>query len=84
MSQNTNYFELARNDWAKLEFGDKRLNNRAITIASKFLKNPFSSPPKMMKNFKDIKAFYRFMDSDKVTHEKLTSNHTKKIKRKAF
>jgi hypothetical protein len=29
----------------------------------------------MLKSNKKIKAFYRFMDSDKVSHDKLTSNH---------
>jgi len=42
--------------------------------------NPFVSPPKMMKTFKATKAFYRFMDSDKISHEKLIFTHVKKSK----
>ena len=51
---------------------------------TKFLKNPFVSPPKMMKNFKDTKAFYRFMDSKKVSHNKLITPHVDKSRKKIF
>jgi len=78
MVSNTNYFGMAKEDWDNVNFGDKRLNDRAILIGGEFLKNPFVSPPKMMKSFKATKAFYRFMDSDKVSHEKLISTHVKK------
>ncbi|PIN87726.1 hypothetical protein COV12_02260 [Candidatus Woesearchaeota archaeon CG10_big_fil_rev_8_21_14_0_10_32_24] len=82
MVLNTNYFELAKEDWSKVDFGDKRLNERAILIGTEFLNNPFVSPPKMMKSFKATKAFYRFMDSDKVSHEKLITTHVTKSKNK--
>jgi len=80
MLSNKNYFELSSEDWMNVELGDKRLNNRAILIGKDFLENPFVSPPKMMKTFKATKAFYRFMDSDKVSHEKLISAHVNKSK----
>lgn len=80
MVLNTNYFKLAKEDWSDVEFGDKRLNERAAMISAEFLRNPFVSPPKMMKCFKATKAFYRFMDSDKVSHEKLIADHVKKSK----
>ncbi|MBU1976969.1 MAG: IS4 family transposase [Nanoarchaeota archaeon] len=82
MTQNTKYFELVKEDWSSINFGDKRLNERAITIGGKFLQNPFVSPPKMMKSLKDIKAFYRFMDSDKVSHEKLITSHVSNSRHK--
>lgn len=80
MVSNVNYFELAKEDWSNVNLGDERLNKRAMLIGNEFLKNPFVSPPKMMKSFKAIKAFYRFMDSDKVTHEKLISTHVENSK----
>src|SRR3989338_1121571 len=80
MVLNTNYFELANEDWFDVKFGDKRLNERAIMIGTEFLKNPFVSPPKMMKSFKATKAFYRFMDSEQVSHENLISPHLAKTK----
>ena len=82
MLSNSNYFEPAREDWVDVNFRDKRLNNRAIFIGNEFLKNPFVSPPKMMKSLKATKAFYRFMNSDKVSHEKLISTHVKMSKEK--
>ena len=82
MLSNENYFELASEDWMNIELDDKRLNKRAMLIGKEFLKNPFVSPPKMMKTFKATKAFYRFMDSDKVSHEKLIAAHVMKSKEK--
>lgn len=82
MTLNTTYFKLAKEDWSCVEFGDKRLNERATLISAAFLRNPFVSPPKMMKSFKATKAFYRFMDSDKVSHEKLISAHIMNSKEK--
>lgn len=82
MVSNVNYFELAKEDWFGVELGDKRLNERAAMIGAEFLNNPFVSPPKMMKSFKAIKAFYRFMDSDRVSHEKLISSHVEKSREK--
>lgn len=82
MELNTSYFKLAKEDWDDVEFGDKRLNERATMISAEFLRNPFVSPPKMMKCFKATKAFYRFMDSGKVSHEKLIATHIMKSKKK--
>lgn len=78
MVSNTNYFGMAKEDLDNVNFGDKRLNDRATLMGGEFLKNPFVSPPKIMRSFKATKAFYRFMDSDKVSHEKLISTHVKK------
>lgn len=82
MELNTSYFKLAKEDWDDVEFGDKRLNERATMISAEFLRNPFVSPPKMMKCSKATKAFYRFMDSSKVSHEKLIATHIMKSKKK--
>lgn len=72
------YINWSREDWSFVELGDKRLTNRAVKIGAAFLSNPFVSPPKMLKSSKDLKAFYRFMDSDNVSHEKLIMPHIKK------
>jgi len=69
---------LAKEDWSDVDLGDKRLRDRAVKIGAEFLRNPFASLPKMLKEFKDVKAFYRFMDSNKVTHERLVSPHIDK------
>ncbi len=82
MVSSLNYFELAKEDWSDASLGDERLDKRAMLIGTEFLKNPFVSPPKMMKSLKATKAFYRFMDSDKVSHEKLISSHVEKTREK--
>lgn len=66
---------MACEDWSHADFGDKRLNERAIRIGTAFLRSPFASPPKMLRDKKDIKGFYRFMDSENVSHEKLVRPH---------
>lgn len=80
MNASVSYFELAKEDWSEVDFGDKRLNDRAIQIGGAFLRSPFISPPKMLRNKKDIKAFYRFMDSEQVSHDKLVSPHVAKTR----
>lgn len=72
-----NFFELAKESMSSVDFGDKRLNKRGVSIAVDFLKNPFTTPPKILKKPKKIKAFYRFMNSDKVNHSLLIGSHTK-------
>lgn len=71
----TNFKEWAREEWMNVDFGDSRLNNRAINIGMDFFRNPFLSPPKMFKSPKKLKGFYRFLDSDKVNHDSLIGNH---------
>lgn len=80
MEHSNKYFEAANAEWSGFDFGDKRLNSRAARIGASFLANPFATPPKMLKFDKDIKAFYRFMDSDKVSHGALVLPHTLKSK----
>lgn len=81
MKQIAQYIELSKEEWSTINLGDQRLNDRAVKIGAKFLQNPFVSPPKMLKSPKELKAFYRFMDSDKVSHTKLIHPHTKKTKK---
>lgn len=71
----TDYIQLSKEAWSNINLGDKRLDKRAVKIGAAFLRRPFVSPPKMLASFKDIKAFYRFMDSEKVSHDKLVSPH---------
>lgn len=78
----TDYSSWAKNDWMSIDFGDKRLNSRAVEIGADFFRNPFVSPPKMLRSFKKIKAFYRFMDSDKVSHDLLISNHVAEARKR--
>ena len=82
MNTITNYSVLAEEDWSNVNFGDKRLNHRAVEIGVAFLRNPFVSPPKMLKDFKNLKAFYRFMDSKKVSHNNLISPHIAKTRQR--
>lgn len=72
---NTNYEEISRANWLNADLGDERLNKRAVYIGADFLRNPFTSPPKMLQEPSKIKAFYRFMDNPKICHEGLTSSH---------
>ena len=77
-----NYEKWAEDDWRGVDFGDARLNSRAISIAADFMRNPFFSPPKIFRSHDKLKAFYRFVNSDKVTHRVIISKHTANTKTK--
>lgn len=72
--------EFSTKTWENIPFCDKRLKNRAIKIANSFYKNPFSSPPKMFNSWKELKGFYRFLDSDSINHDNLIKNHCENTK----
>lgn len=76
-NQLTEHIKLAESNWMNTDFGDKRLNKRSIQIGVNFIQNPFVSPPKMFKNKKNLKGFYRLINSNKISHEKLISEHVK-------
>ena len=57
------------------QFGDTRLNQRAIGIAQRLEQNPNASIPTAMKTKKELEACYRFFDNVKVTPERILQSH---------
>ena len=71
---------VGKEDWVKAEFlgislGDKRLNKRAVTIASSLSKNPKGTIPEVCKKWADIKGAYCFFSNKKVTQKKILAPH---------
>jgi len=55
------------------DFGDKRLNARAEkSIKTLINSNPLEGFPRIFKNQYELKGFYRLMNNNKVTPEKIT------------
>lgn len=65
-----------QNEFANLNFGDKRLNRRVLEVAAAINAGPSFSIPAMT-NGKDgdLKAIYRFFQNDKVDDQKLLHTH---------
>ena len=57
-----------------INFGDKRLNKRYEHIVEAAIKNPTASFPSAFKDWKALKATYRFFDNDKTDLRKILNN----------
>jgi hypothetical protein len=71
---------LNNSSWAieelsKASFGDKRLDNRFLKVASAQALKPQSSINAANADWSSIKGAYRFFDNDKVTPEKILEPH---------
>lgn len=72
-------------DWAQehfggIAFGDGRLSNRVVRIATGMAAAPDSSLPDQYKDWGDIKAAYRFLNNSKVTPEGIQSAHRRQVR----
>jgi hypothetical protein len=66
--------------WAESQFGsvdlkDKRLNKRAVEVASSMAADPPSSIPKQNKRHCQRKGAYRLFDHERVTFQSLSNPH---------
>jgi len=59
----------ARAQFDGVDFGDKRLNNRAQLIAGNMIKKPEASINKQNETWKEAKGAYRFFDSEKINFQ---------------
>ena len=72
-----------QNQFKGVSLPDLRLTKRLEQIACRMMAKPGLSIPKQNKRWKNIKAAYRFYDSDKVQFSKLIAPHTEKTKKNA-
>lgn len=75
-------------DWAKTEFqdinlGDKRLSNRLVKIADKFIGSPESPINKACRKWGETKAAYRFFQNDSVNYTNIIDHHAEKTRRRS-
>ena len=69
--------------WAKQEFGgcslgDKRRTERLVQAASKMLTNTSGGITRQNNSNSEVKAIYRLLDTDEVTHERIINTHIKR------
>ena len=57
------------------DFGDKRLNQRAITLLERFISQPTASIPTACRGWKETLAAYRFFDNAKVSDANVLAPH---------
>ena len=81
MDQIENYIWV-RNQFKGVDISDLRLVNRLKKIACRMMTKPSLSIPKQNKRWKDIKAAYRFYDSNKVQFFKIIQPHINQTKKK--
>ncbi len=65
--------------WGCSNFGDVRLNKRALQLAIGILNKPDSSLPQQTESWASLKAGYRFLRNKKVTHKIMQKNHYKEV-----
>jgi hypothetical protein len=62
-------------NFGKAELGDKRRTNRLVRTANLMSRRPGGTLPQKLRNPKDLRAFYRLMNCDEVTHEAILEPH---------
>lgn len=68
-------FEWVEQTWTNVKLGDKRRNQRTIKLAQHLLQNPAVSLPRATLSWSDLKAAYRLLNEEDVTHQALQENH---------
>jgi hypothetical protein len=64
-----------QSNFARAQLGDKRRTKRLVATADLMTRRPGGTLPHKLNNPKDLKAFYRLMDCEEVTHEAILNAH---------
>lgn len=64
-------------NFAKAQLGDKRRTRRLVVTADLMQRRPGGSLPQKLNNPKDLRAFYRLMNCEQLTHESILAPHRK-------
>jgi hypothetical protein len=70
----------AEEEVAQVDLGDKRLDDRLVTVLSELGSRPNLSIPAACSGRAEMKAAYRFFDNEKVTLEKVLEPHIARTK----
>jgi hypothetical protein len=66
----------ARKHFGAVDLGDLRRNKRLVKIADQMVRHPGGTLPVKMGTPADLKALYRLVDCDEVTHQAVIHPHT--------
>ena len=61
--------------WQNSNLGDVRRNRRAVKLAISILGKPNASLPQQTENWKELKAGYRFLNTEEASHQALQKDH---------
>ena len=76
---NEQSLDWVRKTWADVKLGDRRRNQRAIKLANSLLHAPAASLPHATLSWTDLKAGYRLLNENDVTHQALQENHWSQV-----
>ena len=81
-------FHVEAAQWAEANFGncelgDARRTRRAVKVAQQMAEHPDGNTPAQCQKWADLKAAYRFFDTDEVTFQALAEPHWKQTRRQA-
>lgn len=62
-------------NFAHAQLGDKRRTKKLVALADMMTRRPGGTLPQKLNNPKDLKAFYRLMKCEDVTHEAIMNAH---------
>ena len=66
-------------NFANADLGDARRTRRLVATADAMRRRPGGSLPQKLNNPKDLRAFYRLMNCDEVTHEAILEPHREAV-----
>jgi hypothetical protein len=64
-----------KTNFAHAQLGDKRRTKRLVALADLMARRPGGTLPQKLNNPKDLKAFYRLMNCEDVTHQAILDAH---------
>lgn len=68
-------------NFGNADLGDKRRTARLVRTADLMCRRPGGTLPQKLRNPRDLRGFYRLMDSDHVTHETILAPHREVVMR---
>jgi len=72
---NSKFESFGEVNFANAQLGDVRRSRRLARTADLMCRRPGGSLPQKLNNPKDLRAFYRLMRCDEVTHEAILAAH---------
>ena len=67
--------------FGQARLGDRRRTRRLVEVADRLVKHPSGSLPNKMGNPMDLKALYRLMEKESVTHASVLEPHCERTRR---
>ncbi len=64
-----------QSNFAHAQLGDKRRTKKLVALADLMARRPGGTLPQKLNNPKDLKAFYRLMNREEVTHQAIMNAH---------